>query len=282
MACIYKITNLVNGKSYIGSTIRPLYKRKYEHFSELRNNEHCNTYLQRSFNKYGEKNFKFEILEILKFPETYSKLLQCEYLVCRELYLVDLFDAEYNMRKDTTTGNAGYHHSKETCIKISDGHLKRREWITLSDSTLEKIDREKRRLEGKLITQLKRLKPIILKKEVGRPKDSRHTPEAIEKIRQRSSQEDNRLRMRELQKINANNRIGTHVREDVKINTMFTKFGISRVIEIYTKDGILFDTCNFSPEASIITGVSRSSISNNLVGISKFAGEYIFKYKNIA
>ena len=95
-------------------------------------------------------------------------------------------------------------------------------------------------------------------------------------------QEDNKIRIREIQKLASSQRIGTHVREDVKINTMITKFGISRVIEIYTKEGILFDTCNFSPEASTITGVKRSSISNNLVGISKSAGEYIFKYKNIA
>lgn len=38
MACIYKIQNLINGKIYIGCTIRPLYIRKYEYFKSLRDN----------------------------------------------------------------------------------------------------------------------------------------------------------------------------------------------------------------------------------------------------
>ena len=61
---------------------------------------------------------------------------------------------------------------------------------------------------------------------------------------------------------------------------MITKFGKMREIEIY-KDGQLIDTCNFSPEAVLLTGVKRSSISNNLVGLSKSAGGFVFKYKNI-
>ena len=60
---------------------------------------------------------------------------------------------------------------------------------------------------------------------------------------------------------------------------MMTKFKEHREIEIYTKEGKLLHVCNFSLEASKITGVKRSAISNNLIGYSKSAGNLIFKYK---
>ena len=58
---IYKITNVVNGKYYVGSSIK-LSGRIARHKRELRNNVHPNSKLQRSWNKYGESNFTFEIL----------------------------------------------------------------------------------------------------------------------------------------------------------------------------------------------------------------------------
>lgn len=60
---IYKITNSINNKIYIGQTIRSLNKRiseyKYEHLNSLSYND----YLFRSFHKYGFNNFKFEIID---------------------------------------------------------------------------------------------------------------------------------------------------------------------------------------------------------------------------
>lgn len=59
---IYCIYNLINKKQYIGSSIN-LKKRKAKHLSTLKNNTHDNDYLQKSYNKYGSKNFLFVILE---------------------------------------------------------------------------------------------------------------------------------------------------------------------------------------------------------------------------
>lgn len=63
LGTIYKIENITNGKVYIGQTIQNNNRRKIRHFSELRNNNHPNTYLQNAFVKSGEENFKFEIIE---------------------------------------------------------------------------------------------------------------------------------------------------------------------------------------------------------------------------
>lgn len=59
---IYQIRNATNGKVYIGSSI-DIRRRWRSHRSELNNGRHSNTYLQNSWNKFGERNFVFEILE---------------------------------------------------------------------------------------------------------------------------------------------------------------------------------------------------------------------------
>ena len=59
---IYEIVNLVNNKKYIGQTINPINREK-QHFTSLQNNKHWNKHLQRSFNKYGEENFDFFIID---------------------------------------------------------------------------------------------------------------------------------------------------------------------------------------------------------------------------
>ena len=69
---IYKITNLTNNKCYIGSSFN-LFNRLHNHKTNLRKNRHHNVYLQRAYNKYGEENFKFEIVEIINNFEKLSK-----------------------------------------------------------------------------------------------------------------------------------------------------------------------------------------------------------------
>ena len=60
---IYTITNKITGKLYIGESL-DIYRRWHdEHIPQLRKNCHYNKELQSDFNKYGEENFSFEILE---------------------------------------------------------------------------------------------------------------------------------------------------------------------------------------------------------------------------
>lgn len=60
---IYKIENLVNGKVYVGQTIKDPYRRMQTHLVCLRGRYHINRHLQNAFNKYGEDSFAFEIME---------------------------------------------------------------------------------------------------------------------------------------------------------------------------------------------------------------------------
>ena len=59
---IYQIRNKVNNKIYVGSA-NDLQARRREHLYDLINNKHHNSHLQNAFNKYGEKNFIFEVIE---------------------------------------------------------------------------------------------------------------------------------------------------------------------------------------------------------------------------
>lgn len=71
---IYKITNQINNKVYIGLTSD--YKtRKRDHICRLKKGIHYNEHLQKSWNKYGKLNFKFEIIDS---SETFEFLLELE------------------------------------------------------------------------------------------------------------------------------------------------------------------------------------------------------------
>lgn len=59
---IYKIENLVNGKVYIGQTVKTFKRRIGQHLSGLRLSKHTNDHLQKAFNKYGESSFSFELI----------------------------------------------------------------------------------------------------------------------------------------------------------------------------------------------------------------------------
>ena len=48
---IYKITNKINNKKYIGQSIH-VKERIAEHKNQLKNNTHHNQYLQNAYNKY--------------------------------------------------------------------------------------------------------------------------------------------------------------------------------------------------------------------------------------
>lgn len=64
MIGIYKITNKINNKVYIGSS-KEIENRFYEHILKLEGNYHVNKHLNNAFNKYGSKNFKFEIIRLV-------------------------------------------------------------------------------------------------------------------------------------------------------------------------------------------------------------------------
>lgn len=114
---IYKITNLVNGKIYIGSSIN-LDRRLYEH----KHSRNKTTVISKAISKYGVDKFQFEVIEIC--AETI--------LIDRENYYIDLFrtlnsDIGYNLIKAGENPMLGRFHKidKDTGETI-------KEWESLS------------------------------------------------------------------------------------------------------------------------------------------------------
>lgn len=148
MSCIYSILNKNNGKIYIGQTIQKANKRKSEHFTHLRRNEHDNPHLQNAFNKYGEDSFEFNIIE--NYP--------IDKLNDNEEWWINYFnstnpDMGYNLqsggdsnytvseetRKKQSEALKGYKHSIESRINMSNA----RKGIVFSEEHKKNISKSK-------------------------------------------------------------------------------------------------------------------------------------------
>jgi group I intron endonuclease len=110
---VYKITNLINNKIYVGSAVN-LSNRKSKHFSNLSKNNHHNDHLQNAYNKYGSANFKFSV--IMYVSNIKNSLIETEQ------YWINTLDA-CNEKKGynicPTAGNSlGRSTSEETKNKL--------------------------------------------------------------------------------------------------------------------------------------------------------------------
>ena len=112
---VYIIVNKINGKFYIGSSI-DLRKRKYQHFSNLKNNTHHNMYLQRAWNKHKKENFDFLIVEVCE-----SEIVQTVEQKHLNYIFEKLDNPEkvcYNVSRCATGGDIiSYHPQREEIIK---------------------------------------------------------------------------------------------------------------------------------------------------------------------
>lgn len=125
---IYCIENNINHKKYIGQSIN-IKGRWANHKNELNKNIHANTYLQNSWNRNGEENFNFYILEecdenLLDDKERYY-ISTLHTLVNENGYNLD-FGGKLNKHHSDETkekmskSNSGKYPSEETRKKISE------------------------------------------------------------------------------------------------------------------------------------------------------------------
>lgn len=95
MVGIYKIKNKVNHKVYIGESV-DVKARWSHHRSDLRKGIHHSKYLQTDWNRYGEKAFKFSIVERFWFTKFANKDKIKIMLLLREAYYMDKYNALMN------------------------------------------------------------------------------------------------------------------------------------------------------------------------------------------
>ena len=95
---IYKYTNTINGKSYIGQTVNPI-QRHNSHLSEAKTPK---TLFHKALKKYGIESFTYEIIcsvESNNKKELKEKLNECE------LKYIELYDTYRNGYNSTKGGD---------------------------------------------------------------------------------------------------------------------------------------------------------------------------------
>lgn len=125
---IYKITNRLNGRIYIGSA-KEFKVRWKSHTSSLRKQRHSNKFLQADFNKCGEEAFVFEVIEVTEGKTKEERLL------LEETYIQQYYDkgkACYNIStKAVSPEGCGFKNAEETRKKHSESS--KRFWAEASE-----------------------------------------------------------------------------------------------------------------------------------------------------
>lgn len=114
---IYKITNKINGKYYIGSSdnIIGVTGRWCEHINGLKADRHDNSYLQRSWNKYGLSVFEFSILK--EIPKSDLLMIEQQYLNEAKKDGKQCYNLSFLAAGG---GFTGHHHSEESKKRMSE------------------------------------------------------------------------------------------------------------------------------------------------------------------
>ncbi len=197
-AGIYKITCIPTKKIYIGSAVN-LRRRRKEHFSDLRCNQHVNSYMQRAWNKYGEGAFVFEVWELV-LPMSLS---------AREQYWLNKLKPfgrkGFNIARDTTSPTLGRKRSPETIEKMRQANLGNKHALGRKHSP-EAIERmrqvqsspeaqERKRQIG--LTRSFETQEKMRRSMIGKNLNKKHSPEARAKMKGRRFSLEHREKLRQ-------------------------------------------------------------------------------------
>ena len=112
MAYIYKITNDINGKIYIGKTYNSIEKRFKEHCKDRLKRKCEQRPLYSAMNKYGIEHFHVELVEETDNPEE------------REIYWIEYYGSFKNGYNATTGGDGKPYVDKDIIISLwKDGKI---------------------------------------------------------------------------------------------------------------------------------------------------------------
>jgi group I intron endonuclease len=237
--CVYCIENVVNGKVYIGIAVN-LNRRLNDHYNCLINNKHYNTYLQRSWNKYGEKNFLFSILKDNVITVTEMKEL--------EMYYIKLANSNNN--------KFGYN-------KTSGGDF--------TQFTQEMKDKCSLRMKGKPKSEEQKRKISLTHKKnpiwKGK-KQSEHSSKLKSFYAKNQKQSEKTKKKRALTQTG----VGNHRYGKPAHNRT--------AILVWKLDGTYIGEFEGQRIASKILGVRETGIFSVLSGKCKYSKGYIFKYRD--
>lgn len=113
---IYKATNIINGKVYIGQTITSLENRKGQHERSYKYKHSKEFIFARAIKKYGTGNFKWEIID--------TAITQ-EELNLKEIYWIQQLNSlvDFGEGYNCSAGGFGGAHSENTKMKIGQAQI---------------------------------------------------------------------------------------------------------------------------------------------------------------
>jgi group I intron endonuclease len=152
---IYKITNIINGDFYIGSSCN-FFKRYYTHVNHIKTNKQSCTLLVRAANKYGEENFKIEIIEECLNDQVLNK----------EQFYLDTLSPKYNISK-IAGSNLGVKRTLE--VKQKRSLIQKENWkdSQYRQHHLEKLSKNWKFGENHRMAKLTEVEVVSIKKQLA-------------------------------------------------------------------------------------------------------------------
>lgn len=251
---IYKITSKIKSdRFYIGSAI-DLKQRKRDHFKDLRKNKHGNSRLQNHYNKYGEQDLVFEVIEYVEYK---TKLLE------REQFYIDSLNPFFNICK-VAGSLLGTKRSEETKKKMS----------------LAKIGKPSSNKNRKLSEDHK-YKLSISHFGLKRSDETRRKMSENSGMKGRVSPKKG-LKCSEItrQKM-SKSKMGRIVSEETRLKISNSNPNRKPIIQLDLEYNFIREWLSLN-EIKKQTGFSHTLISNTAKGKFKQAYGFIWKFKNIA
>ncbi len=138
LGIIYKVTNKINGKIYIGKTVKSLSRRRTEHHTGIENTDNVFKGFKGALQKYGKEQFVWEILEECPIEELNSR--EVHYIEDHKSYMKGVGynltkggdgapygDLNPSKRPDVKEklrlANTGYKHTEDTLKIMSEKSL---------------------------------------------------------------------------------------------------------------------------------------------------------------
>jgi len=263
MGYIYKITNTVNNKCYIGVTTKENPNERWSHHkSAIRANIGC-PFLQTAFKKHGEDAFKFEVL-IICFDEDVFKF-ENDYIVKYNSMIPNGYNAaEGGIRRPTFLGKK---HTEETKKIIGE----KSKAYNANPEVRERVRQNTIQFNathniGELMRQSEKWQKALAEGRIG---GHSKTKEGKKKISES---------LKEYYKNNKNNKVGGSWKNTKKMSeTRRTKYG--KKVSQYTKEGQFISSFDSIVEAAEKNKLTRNNVQACVSGRSKTAGGFIWKYE---
>lgn len=150
---IYKATNKINGKVYIGQTVQKLERRRDQHYSKAKTTCRTSRFIN-AIRKHGKENFSWEIIDRASCIHELNK---------KEIFYINNFES-YNKDKgyNLELGGGNSIVSEETKKKLSISAKKR----GISEESLKKMRKARKYVKGRSMPQS--VREALRKANLGR------------------------------------------------------------------------------------------------------------------